>query len=207
MSANGLPPTGPIGALSPRQDKANIENIYHYRQLSLRNNPQQHQRQVSSPATSHYYGNNQPRPISSYYEYDHPPYMKNGDHLNVMENLRKGPLVNKPHANYGQMSPTFNPHQETLYGIVGQQIGNKRGVSTGPHITPGPPSMIRQQQSIFQSNHVQIYGSVYGTAPNQQTYARPSQHQMHSQTGLYGSYPRNEVYRAANALPYPTTKG
>lgn len=194
-----------------RPDAASGESA-HYRQLSLRN-PAHHHRQISTPATSqNYYGTGQ-RPVSSYYEYENAAHPKNGADNANMVNFRKA-LMNQQHqqqqqqqSGYGQVNYRNHNNNETLYGIVGQQV-NKRP-SLGPPGQAGTLSaqqqqqnILRQQQPIYQSNQVQIYGSsVYNTLPNQQQpiYGRLPP-QGNRSGGLYGSFPRNDIY-ATNGLP------
>ena len=204
-----------------------IDNYHHgghYRQLSLRNT-NQHHRQVSSPATSQQYYTQQ-RPVSSYYEYEKSSF-KNSDQQQQQklenQHFRKGPLLQnqsqqRQHlSNYNnQMQSNYSTKKETLYGIVGHQ---QQAVPTKRPIVPGL-NIIRNQQPIYQSNQVQIYGSIYGseqtTSPNnyvqqqqqqqqqQQRSLQQTSHTINSRTGLYGSFPRNNnetIYGHSNGLP------
>lgn len=147
--------------------------FHRYRQLSLRNHHAQHQRQISSPATSQYYHHQagQARPISNYYEYEQAAFLKNDD-----VGQRKPP---PPSMLYQAVGSTKNG--ETLYGVVGQQ-------------QPMAGGIIRKQQPIYQSNQVQIYSSVYNPNVTYSTGAgnqasRSGLHPNYSHSGLPNTFP------------------
>lgn len=242
MSSNGLPPSAQLMASqrgAPNHNNNNNcnshldnNNIQHYRQLSLRHNTQQHHRQVSSPATSQQFYTQQ-RPISSYFEYEHSPAnQKNGIDQQMENPLVKGPAHHHPqsqqqHASYSQQmqqQSNYGTKKETLYGIVGQQLPPTKRPMVPPisqQMVPpgGPGNIIRQQQPIFQSNQVQIYGSVYGNQPatsyaqQQQAHqqqqrasqmnSNPNNKSNNSRSGLYGSFPRGGDHPLYGHINHP----
>lgn len=138
--------------------------------------------------------------MSSYFEYEH--LKKNGGIDLQQSKQMTGPFAAN---NYGG-------NNEAMYGLVGQQIANKR-----PPVAQSQQqqqnlrsNIIRQQQPIYQSNAVQIYDSVYNhNIPNQSAaYGRVQHHHQtgpqttRSSGGIYGIYGINGLPASAY-----TTKG
>ena len=123
--------------------------------------------------------------MSSYFEYEHA-------NVNPMRKVSNSQLPSYQVSNYSKEKP------ETMYGIVGQQMVRQQQSMTSPPHNQMAANIIRKQQPIYQSNNVQIYGSVYNRSPNVGNLQTTNQNNVRS--SVYASYPQNDIYNS-NGLP------
>lgn len=176
-------------SVDPERTSYPQQHQHHYRQLSLRN--PQHHRQISSSSAAaaavnqNFYHPQQPRGNHYGYEQQQQSQLPARDQRSYTINSRSYPV--NP---YGQLVGTSkSPNNETTYGIVGQHHhqqqrtipSNLTGLSTPQqHAQTSHSNMniVRQQQPIYHSNQVQIYGTIYNNQA--QSNGQPSQQQLYA---------------------------
>jgi hypothetical protein len=123
----------------------------------------QHQRQVSTPVS-----HRNERPNSNYYEYESVNAMKNAALLNQQQLQKQHSIQQQNNVNNNNVNVPHKQYSTTSLNRRSNKYKNGEYIQTGASISV---PIVRQQQPIYQTNQLKIYGSSYSNGyssqPNQ----------------------------------------